>query len=95
MHFFVDLCRGMKIMFLVSEKTLSRVYHDSTRMSQPFSEEELDALRQDEATSSVFEDRGTVREKIAELFEASYSGTITPEQFSDQYGVWIRIRKFL
>ena len=82
----------MKNMFLVSEKTLSRVYHDSTRMSQPFSEE---ALRQDEATSSVFEDRGTVREKIEELFEASYSGTITPEQFSDQYGVWIRIRKFL
>ena len=53
-------------MFLVSEKTLSRVHHDSTRMSQPFSEEELDALRQDEATSSVFEDRGTVREKIEE-----------------------------
>lgn len=85
----------MKIMFLVSEETLDRVHHDSTRMSQPFSEEELDALRQDKATSSVFDSRDTIKTKIKELFEASYSGAITPEQFSDQYGVWIRIRKFL
>ena len=82
-------------MFLVSKKTLSLVHHDSPSLNQPLASSEIDALRQDEATRSVFESHDTIDQKIKELFEASYAGQITAEQFSDQYGVWIRIRKCL
>ncbi|MDO4220225.1 MAG: hypothetical protein Q4D22_03295 [Candidatus Saccharibacteria bacterium] len=78
-----------------NDNTLQSVRHDLAAYGLPFSKKEASALRADWTLASVL-DRGNVEEVdqiIASLFADYHAKKISPQTFSDQYGIWIRLRK--
>ncbi len=78
-----------------SDETRATVRHDMATYGLPLSEEELAAVSVDKAIAPYLKygDPATIDQRIAEIFAGYYSHCLTLQDFTDLYGIWIRIRR--
>ena len=92
----ISKVRGLYEMSLfVSETILKAVRHNMAAYELPLSSEELHAIRSDANFGSILDkDVTEIDQCIAKLFSDYHAGHLSLKKFSDQYGVWIRLRKY-
>ena len=79
----------------ISDETRIAVRHDMASYGLPLSDAELAAISADQTIAPYLEsgDLVVIDQRIAEIFAAYYSHCLTLQDFTDLYGIWIRIRK--